>query len=105
MGSNLERLVRQNISVAIPADDEGYTGRECPNEDCLGYFKITFGTGLPGSTACFCPYCGTTEEHDRFWTKDQIEYAHSVAKRKVMEALHKDFKKLEFEVKPPRNSM
>lgn len=102
--SHLERLDETTISVNVPTDDDGYTGRECPNEDCLGYFKITFGTGLPDATACVCPYCGTTEEHDQFWTQDQLELLQSVAMQEVMGALHKDLKSLEFEVKPPRNA-
>jgi hypothetical protein len=101
---NLRRL-GNSIRINIPTDDGGYTGRECPNKDCLKYFKVTFGTGLRNSMRCVCPYCGTTEEHDHFWTQDQIGYAQSVAQRKLLEAVHKDLKSMEFEVKPPRNSM
>lgn len=103
--THLGDLDGNEMSVSIPADDDGYTGRECPREECLGYFKITFGTGLPDSTTCFCPYCGATEEHDHFWTQDQLKYAESVAMREVMGALHKDLQAMEFEIKPPRNSM
>ena len=34
-----------------------------------------------------------------FWTKEQIEYARSVAKRRVIEAVRQDLKGLEFEHK------
>lgn len=89
------------ISVSIRADDDGYAGRECPKPDCEGYFKITFGTGLKGDNLpCHCPYCGHTEGHNHFWTKEQIEYARSVAIRQVMQAVHKDLKALEFDIKP-----
>lgn len=68
------------------------TGRECPNPDCLGYFKIEFGTGLKGDNLpCNCPYCGHQAGHDQFWTQSQIEYARSVALNKINEALRKDF--------------
>ena len=103
--THLGDLDGKEMSITIPTDDDGYTGRECPREECLGYFKITFGTGLPDSTRCFCPYCGATEEHDHFWTQDQLKYSESVAMREFMGALHKDLKAMEFEIKPPRNSM
>jgi hypothetical protein len=85
----------------MPPDESGFIGRECPNLDCEGYFKIVFGTGLKGeSLPCHCPYCGHTAGHDCFWTKEQIEYAQSVAKRKIVDALHQDLMKMEFDHKP-----
>ncbi len=95
------RRLGNNISVHIQADAHGFTGRECPQPNCEGYFKIQFGTGLKGAgLPCHCPYCGHTAGHDEFWTKEQIEYAKSVAMRRVTDALRKDLKKLEFEHKP-----
>lgn len=95
------RRLGNRISVSIPPDKDGFTGRECPSPDCQGYFKIEFGTGLRGEgLPCHCPYCGHTAGHDHFWTKEQIEYAKSVAMRKITDALHKDLKKLEFDHKP-----
>jgi hypothetical protein len=89
------------ISNPIQADENGFTGRECPQSDCEGYFKIEFGTGLKGDNLpCHCPYCGHTAGHDQFWTKEQIEYAKSVAMRQITDALHKDLKNLEFDHKP-----
>ena len=35
-----------DFTVSIPADERGYTGRECPS--CESYFKVRFGTGLSG---------------------------------------------------------
>ena len=71
-----------------------------PEQDCLGYFKITPGTGVKGPAPCFCAYCGHTGESNTFFTREQIEYAKSVVLRKVTDALHKDLKSLEFEHKP-----
>jgi hypothetical protein len=75
-------------------------GRECPVEACLGYFKITPGTGVKGPAPCYCPYCGHSGEHNTFFTKEQIDYARSVVLRKVTDALHQDLKALEFDHKP-----
>ena len=95
------RRLGSSMSISIPADDDGFTGRECPQADCEGYFKIELGTGLKGvGIPCHCPYCDHTAGHDQFWTKAQIEYAKSVAIRKITDAFHKDLKKLEFNHKP-----
>lgn len=95
------RHLGNSISIAIPQDADGLTGRECPDSDCEGYFKVEFGTGLKGENLpCHCPYCGHTASHDQFWTKEQIEYAKSVALGKITDAFHKDLKELEFDYKP-----
>lgn len=95
------RRLGTSISIAIRPDENRFTGRECPQPDCEGYFKIEFGTGLEGQgLPCHCPYCGHVAGHDHFWTKEQIEYARSMASRRIADAIRKDFKKLEFEHKP-----
>jgi hypothetical protein len=38
--NNLRRLGNQ-VNVPMNSDEDGYFGRECPVEECLGYFKIT----------------------------------------------------------------
>jgi hypothetical protein len=81
------------IRVSIPADNEGYTGRECPV--CKKYFKIKFGTGLPNSSSCHCPYCNHIGSQQEFWTKQQIEYARSIALHNVSNQLLQSLKQLE----------
>ena len=72
--------------------------------ECEGYFKIQFGTGLKGSDLpCHCPYCGHQADQNKFFTKEQVEYAKSVVLNKVTDALLKDLKTLEFN-HPPRGS-
>jgi len=97
--NNLRNL-GSSFRISLPTDEHGYTGRECPNPECKGYFKIVFGTGLHGVTDCHCPYCGHTSNQETFATPDQIEYAKSVVMRKVTEAFIKDLKSLEFDIKP-----
>ena len=62
--------------------------------------KITPGTGVKGPAPCHCPYCGHTGEHNTFFTAEQIEYAKSVAIRRITDAVHQDLKALEFDHKP-----
>lgn len=88
------------MSVPIKPDHEGYVGRECPVKECLGYFKLTPGTGLPGPAPCHCPYCGHSGASNTFFTPEQIEYAKSVAFRQVADAFYQDLKSMEFNHKP-----
>ena len=97
--SNLDSLGNQ-FSIPIKPDEEGYLVRECPIQECMGYFKITPGTGVKGPAPCYCPYCGHRGEGNTFFTQQQIEYARSVVLRKVTDAIHKDLKSLEFDHKP-----
>ena len=92
---NLDRLGKQ-LSIPINADEDGYLGRECPVEECLGYFKITPGTGIKGPAPCHCPYCGHSGDSNTFFTQEQIEYAKSIALRQFTDALHQDLKSMEF---------
>lgn len=94
------RNLGSQFSIPLPTDEDGYLGRECPNGDCEGYFKIVPGTGLKGVTACHCPYCGHTADQSDFATRDQVEYAKSVAIRKITDAVVEDLKSLEFDIKP-----
>ena len=97
------RRLGDRIVTKIRPDEEGFIGRECPK--CRGYFKIVVGTGLKQEgLPCHCPYCGHMAEHHRFVTEDQIEYARSVARRKVSDAFRRDLKALEFSHKPSRRS-
>ena len=97
---HLRRLVDNPIAIAIKPDEDGFTGRECPQPDCEGYFKVQFGTGLEGEgLPCHCPYCGHTAMHDHYWTRDQIEYLRSVAMQTFTDAVRKDLKKMEFKQK------
>jgi hypothetical protein len=97
--NNLDNLGNQ-FSISISADEDGYLGRECPIEECLGYFKITPGTGIKGPAPCHCPYCGHSGDSSTFTTHEQIEYAKSVVLRQVTDALYKDMKSMEFDHKP-----
>lgn len=88
------------IEVNIPPDEKGMVGRECP--ECKLYFKVKLGTGL-STKFCNCPYCEYSGDSDNFWTKNQLEYAQSIAINQILndhvrpslEKLTKQFKALE----------
>jgi hypothetical protein len=93
------RNLGNQISIRLQPDKDGYMGRECPEKKCLGYFKVTPGTGIKVPAPCICPYCGHKGPTDTFYTKEQIAYAKSVAMRKITEAVRADLKSLEFDHK------
>jgi hypothetical protein len=97
--SNLDELGKP-LTLALEPDEEGYVGRQCPLEECRGYFKITVGTGIQEPGPCRCPYCGHSEEPGSFLTEAQREYLLSVAWQRIAGALAKDLKALEFDHKP-----
>ena len=89
------------FSIPIQPDETGMTGRECPQSECLGYFKVKSGTGLTGGDlSCTCPYCGHTGDPNTFWTQEQIAYAQLIAIREVTERLVQELKKSEFRIRP-----
>jgi hypothetical protein len=64
------------FEISLEPDADGYISRECLIGKCLGYFKVTPGTGVKGPAPCNCPYCGHRGETKTFSTKEQIEYSH-----------------------------
>jgi Zn finger protein HypA/HybF involved in hydrogenase expression len=79
-------------SISIPADEEGFFGRECP--DCDRFFKMRVDQweALADDAVVNCPYCGhqpadvndfmTSEQNDRVMTA-----AEAIAEQFVHEAL------------------
>ncbi len=66
-------VVQTNLGMAL--DEDGFFGRECPNADCLGYFKLAvdeYGMARERHRLT-CPACGTTESDEHFFTSDQLE--------------------------------
>lgn len=94
------RKLGNQVRVPMKTDEDGYFGRECPIEECLGYFKVTPGTGITTPGPCHCPYCGHSGDNNTFWTREQLDYAKSVAFREVANALRNDLKSMEFNHRP-----
>jgi len=78
------------MTVSLPPDDQGMIGRLCPS--CEQYFKLKPGTGLPTSE-CHCPYCEHVADSSDFTTPEQLEYARSLAVKKFVEPIIKDFER------------
>jgi len=89
------------IPISLPTDDDGLTGRECPQHICEGYFKVKFGTGIKDAdyNRCFCPYCGYSGKQDQFFTKEQVKYIESIAVRHFQGIIKKEAKKWDRELR------
>lgn len=86
----------KTFSVSLQVDADGWLGRECPQEGCKRYFKVTPGTGLKDIKTCRCPYCGHEGASDTFHTQAQIDHAVSVVKNEIAGVLLQNLKLLEF---------
>ena len=78
--------------VSIPADEEGFFGRECP--DCQRFFKMRVDQweALPDEVEITCPYCGhQTSDASDFTTPDQLRRVESAAATLAEQYAHKMF--------------
>ena len=80
----------QELNIELVTDDNGFVGRECPNEACGRYFKIKPGTGI-STPSIKCPYCRRESDSGSFLTADQKEYVLSVVAREIVEPAVKRF--------------
>jgi sarcosine oxidase delta subunit len=78
------------VPISIPADEDGYFGRECPA--CEAPFKMRsdeYGA-LPDELELTCPYCGHREEHSAFMSSAQHERVMAAAEGLVQQWLHSE---------------
>ena len=76
-------------SVSIPADEEGFFGRQCP--DCDRFFKMQVDQweGLPDDAIVTCPYCGhRPEDVSDFMTPQQNQRVQSAAEALAEQYVH-----------------
>jgi DNA-directed RNA polymerase subunit RPC12/RpoP len=76
--------------VSIPADDEGFIGRRCP--DCGRFFKMKAEQwkALPDDTVVTCPYCGhRPQDTSDFMTPQQNQRVQAAAEALAEQYLHR----------------
>ncbi|PRX46315.1 hypothetical protein B0I32_1454 [Nonomuraea fuscirosea] len=63
------------MTVAIPTDQDGFFGRQCPG--CSRLFRIDADDyeALPDEVELWCVYCGHHAEHSEFITQQQLDRA------------------------------
>ena len=76
------------VAIAIPTDEDGFFGRECPS--CEAPFKMRSDEykALPDEIELTCPYCGHREEHSAFMSSAQHERAMAAAEGLVEQWMH-----------------
>ena len=78
--------------MTLEPDDQGMIGRQCPQYDCGLHFKLRLGTGRDAESIR-CPYCRAEGDPSRFFTKDQMDYAISMAARDIVGPMVQGFKR------------
>jgi uncharacterized Zn finger protein (UPF0148 family) len=76
-------------SVSIPADEEGFFGRQCP--ECQRFFKMRVDEwgALPDDAIVTCPYCGRRpEDVNDFMTAQQNQRVQSAAEALAEQYVH-----------------
>jgi len=92
------------IKVPLVLDQNGYFGRECPQDNCKKYFKVMPGTGIQGVDQCICPYCGYKGSNQEFFTQDQKKRLDTAAQNLARDVIFREFKKMEFDYEPQGRS-
>jgi hypothetical protein len=83
--------------VSMPADEDGFFGRQCPAEDCRAFFKLEAAEyrAAPDDLRLSCPVCGLIDDSEAFITQDQARRAeaalHEMAHGAVRAALDDAF--------------
>lgn len=85
-----------SFTIEIPCDDDGFVLLQCPR--CGELFKLRPSDYESDEVleVC-CPACGIVS--DCFLTDEAVELAMSMAKNRVLKAMHDEFKQLERKTK------
>ncbi|MEN6334144.1 MAG: hypothetical protein ABFE01_07765 [Phycisphaerales bacterium] len=79
----LKRMEREPVRLPVNTDADGYSDRECPNEECLFQFKVVAGEcgdSFEGKQM-HCPLCGVLAPASSFWTKEHLAQARQQVQR------------------------
>ena len=104
----LSRLKKQEVSIPINADDNGYIDKQCPSENCEFLFKVHHEDwrNIVKDEAVWCPFCRHEADADQWFTKSQVEHANAetlgMVKGRIHNAMLKDARR--FNRRQPRNS-
>jgi hypothetical protein len=93
-------------SVSLPTDEDGFFGRECPEKDCLAYFKLHANEyGLAKAAGVLsCPSCGVRADHETFMTPDQIQRSQAAIRELAQATAHQLIREAFSGFKPSRGS-
>jgi hypothetical protein len=67
------------MHIAVPADDAGHFGRQCPSCERMFRMHAADYKALPDDIRLTCPYCCLEEDHSKFMTQQQLERVRAAA--------------------------
>lgn len=74
--------------IELALDDDGFLDRQCPEERCRRYFKVSFSDWEESETVvATCPFCGHKDEPTEFNTVDQEDYIRQVGEAYAAELM------------------
>jgi len=77
-------------SVSIPADEEGFFGRQCPHCGRFFKMKVEEWEALPAAAFVTCPYCGhRPEDTSDFMTPQQNQRVQAAAEALAEQYMHR----------------
>jgi hypothetical protein len=86
------------IGVSMPADEDGFFGRQCPECGLIFRMDVQDYDALPDNLVLWCVYCGCHQEHSEFMTDQQrdraIRAAEEFAAQLVQRSLDTTFGRL-----------
>jgi hypothetical protein len=84
----MSNIIQKN--VGMPVDDDSYFRRACPY--CNNEFKIKKEDqeNLISEKDYWCPYCGQTADHNKWWTLEQIQLQRKIAKNVAADIINRD---------------
>ncbi|HAS8600447.1 TPA: hypothetical protein I7783_20985 [Vibrio vulnificus] len=95
-----ENLIKEmeklnSVSVPIETDSKGYVDKQCPSESCEFKFKVNQEDwkNIFKDEAVWCPLCKHEATSDQWFTKEQVQHAHSEAKSVLEGVIHNAMKK------------
>ncbi len=93
--NELKKIDGMKISIPIEIDEEGYSDRECPNEECMFQFKVYEEDWNEKfkDEAIYCPMCGKESTSDTFWTTEQVKNFERQGAAYLESKIHKAMKK------------
>jgi hypothetical protein len=92
--------------ISIPTDEDGFFGRECPEQDCLAYFKLHANEyGLAKESGLLsCPSCGIRANHETFMTPEQVGRSQAAIRELAQATAHQLLREAFSGFKPSRGS-
>lgn len=104
----MKRMNGRSISVPIESDENGYTDKQCPSEDCEFIFKVNGDdwSNIFKDEAVWCPLCRHEATADQWFTIEQVMHVKAEAKAVIEGTINNALRSgaQKFNRRQPKNS-